>query len=108
MKNFDDVQKLSQQNLDLTMRSFGEWTKGWQAIAAEMSDYTKRSLEESSATFEKLAGVRSIEQAVEIQTDYARRAYEDGMAQWSRLGNLYAEMAREAMKPVERVFNQAR
>ena len=108
MKGFEDLQKLGQQNVDMTMRSVGEWNKGWQTIAAEMSDYTKRSYEDGTQTFEKLSGVRSFEQAFEIQSDYARRAYEDYMAQMSKLGNLYSEMAREAMKPVERAFNNGR
>jgi hypothetical protein len=50
--NFDDFQKLSQTNMDAAMKVFGEWNKGWQAIAAEMTDYTKKSFEESTATFE--------------------------------------------------------
>ena len=40
IKNFDDFQKLGQQNVDTAMKLFGEWNKGWQAIAAEFSDYT--------------------------------------------------------------------
>ena len=52
--NFDDFQKFGQHNMDAAMKVFGEWNKGWQAIAAEMTDYTKRSFEESTATFEKL------------------------------------------------------
>ena len=105
MKGFEDLQKFSQFGLDATMRSFGEWNRGWQAIASEMTDYTKRSFEEGTATWEKLAGARSIEQAVEIQTDFAKRSLEDYVAQMSKLGSMYAEIAREAYKPVERALN---
>ena len=108
MKNFEDVQKLSQTNIDNTMKLFGDWSKSWQALAAEMTDYTKRSFEDGTQTFEKLSNARSFEQAVEIQSDFARRAYEEYMAQMSKIGNMYAEMAREAFKPVERVFNNGR
>ena len=108
MRNFEDMQKVSQQNLDASMRTLTEWGRGWQAIAGEMGDYTKRSFEESAQTFEKLSGAKSLEQAMEIQADYAKRAYEDYMAQWSKIGNLYADFAREAMKPVERVFQNGR
>ena len=54
IRNFEDMQKLGQTNVDSAMKIFGEWNKNWQAIAAEMSDYTKRSFEESSSTIEKL------------------------------------------------------
>ena len=91
LKNIEDFQKFGQYNVDATMKMYGEWSKGWQAIAAEMTDYTKRSFEESSATFEKLLSARSVEQAVEIQSGYARRAYDGYLHQISKLGGMYAE-----------------
>jgi hypothetical protein len=108
IKNFEDFQKLGQQNVDTAMKMFGEWSKGWQTIAAEMTDYTKRSFEESTATVEKLLSAKSFEQAVEIQTGYAKRAYDDYMHQVSKLGGLYAELAKEAYKPVEKALQGAR
>ena len=104
IKSFDDMQKLSQTNVDTALKLFGVWNKGWQAIAAEMSDYTKRSFEESTATMEKLMSSKSVEQAVEIQTSYAKRAYDDYMQQMSKIGGLYASMAKEAYKPVEKIL----
>ncbi len=108
IKNFDELQKLSQTNVDAAVKAFGEWNKGLQAIAAEMTDYTKRSFEESTATFEKLLTAKSLEQAVEIQTGYAKRAYDEYMHQMSKIGGLYAELAKEAYKPVEKVMQSAR
>lgn len=104
IKNFDDMQKLGQTNMDSAMRAFGEWNKNWQAIAAEMSDYTKRSFEEGTATLEKLMGSKSVEQAVEIQTSYAKRAYDDYMQQMTKIGGMYANMAKEAYRPVEKIL----
>jgi hypothetical protein len=104
IKNFEDIQKLSQTNVDSAMKVFGEWNKNWQAIAAEMSDYTKRSFEESSSVLEKLMSSKSVEQAVEIQTTYAKRAYDDYMQQVSKIGGMYASMAKEAYKPVEKLL----
>ena len=108
IKNFEDFQKLGQNNVDATMKVFGEWNKGWQTIAAEMTDYTKRSFEEGTATMEKLFAAKSIEQAVEIQTGYAKRAYDEYMHQMSKIGGLYAELAKEAYRPVEKALQSVR
>lgn len=108
IKNFEDFQKLGQNNVDAAMKVFGEWNKGWQAIAAEMTDYTKRSFEEGTATMEKLFAAKSIEQAVEIQTGYAKRAYDEYMHQMSKIGGLYAELAKEAYRPVEKALQSVR
>ena len=49
------------------MQLIGEWTRGWQAIAAETIDFASRSLEDGAATLEKLFSTKSIEHALEIQ-----------------------------------------
>lgn len=108
IKNIEDLQKLGQVNVDGYMKGFGEWNKGWQTLAAEMTDYTKRSFEEGTATFEKLLTAKSIEQAVEIQTGYAKRAYDEYMAQITKFGTLYADIAKDAYKPFEKVMSGAR
>ena len=108
IKNFEEFQKLGQHNVDAAMKAFGEWNKGWQAIAAEMSDYTKRSFEEGTATFEKLLSAKSVEQAIEIQTGFAKRAYDGYMHQLSKIGGMYAELAKEAYKPVEKALQTVR
>jgi hypothetical protein len=101
IKNFDDVQKLSKDNMDATMKSFGAVTKASQAIAAEITDYSKKSFEDGSKVLEKLFGVKSLEKAIEIQTEYAKTAYEGFVAEATKIGELYAELAKETYKPFE-------
>ena len=104
IKNFDDIQKISQQNMDFATKSFGEWNKGWQAIAAEWTDYSKRAFEEGTQAFEKLLAAKSAEQAFEIQSSFAKRSYDEYMAQVSKVTTMCSEMAREAYKPLERAM----
>ena len=102
-KEIDDTAMLGQAGLDSALMMWGEWTKGWQAVTAEMADYSKRSIEESTRTIEQLMTARSIEQAMEIQTGYAKRAYDDYVMQMSRLGSMYADMTKDGAKPLERL-----
>jgi hypothetical protein len=101
LKNFDDVQKLNKDNLDIAMKSFGAVSKGLQTIAVEVADYSKKSFEDGSAAFEKLIGAKSLERAIEIQSDYAKSAYEGFVAGATRIGELYADIAKETYKPFE-------
>ena len=108
IKNIEDVQKMSKDNMDATMKSFGVLSKATQAIATEVADYSKKSFEDGSKVMEKLLGVKSIEKAIEIQTDYAKQSYESFVAEASKIGNLYAELAKEAYKPFESVVAKAK
>ena len=79
LNNFDDVQKFSKDNMDATMKSF----------------------EEGTAAVEKLFGAKTLEKAIEVQTEYAKKAYEGFVAEATKLGELYTDLAREVYKPFE-------
>ena len=106
-KDMEDVGKIGQATIDNSLKMWGELTKNWQAVAAEMTDYTKRSFEDGTKTFEKLATARSIDQVMEIQTTYAKRCYDDYMQQMTRIGSMYADLAKGSAKPFEQ-FAQTR
>jgi phasin family protein len=107
LKNFDEMQKYGKDHIDLTMRAWGQVSKGVQAIAAETADYSKRSFEEGSAAMEKLLGAKSLEKAIEIQTAYAKTAYERFVAQATKMGELYADLAKESYKPFETLVGRS-
>jgi hypothetical protein len=101
LKNFDDMQKYGKDNMDVTLKQLGLVTKGFQAIATEMADYSRRSFEHSTAAAEKLFGARSFEKAIEVQTEYVKTAYDGFVAEATKLGELYADLAKETYKPFE-------
>ena len=101
IKNIEDVQKLSKENMDATMKSFGLLSKTSQAIATEVVDFSKKSFEDGTKVVEKLLGAKSIDKAIEIQTDYAKTAYEGFVAQATKIGELYTDFAKETYKPFE-------
>jgi len=107
MKNFDDMQKAGKDGMDATMKSFGVLSKATQAIAAEVADYSKKSFEDGTKVFERLIGAKSLDKAIEIQTDYAKQAYEGFVAQATKIGELYADLAKETYKPFEAYVGKA-
>ena len=107
-KTNDDMQKVAQTTFDGTLKIWGEWGKSWQAIAAEMGDYSKRSFEDGTKTLEQLVTARSVEQAVQIQSTYAKRSVDAYMRQMTRIGTMYADLAKEAGKPVEKLMHMQR
>ncbi|HEY8162279.1 MAG: phasin family protein [Methylocystis sp.] len=101
--NFESVQQLGKEQFEAVSAAAAAVTKGWQSIAAETTDYSKKSFEKSRLLAEKLVTVKKIDEAFALQTDYAKSAYEDFVAQATKLGEMYASMAKEAFKPMESV-----
>jgi phasin family protein len=100
-KMTNESQKASKETLEATLRSFAELNKGFQAITAQVTDYSKKAFEDGTRAFEQLIGAKSIEQAVEIQSDYAKNAYETWAAEVSKLREMYVALAKDAYKPVQ-------
>jgi hypothetical protein len=101
MGNFELFQKFGKEQLGTASSAAASVAKGLQTIAAEASDYSKKSIETNSAHFEKLLGAKSLDNAIQIQSEYAKSAYEGFVAQATKIGDLYASLAKEAFKPVE-------
>jgi phasin family protein len=100
----EDMQKFGKSGVDMALTSFGAWTKGAQAIAVEVVDYSKKSAEHSVTAWEKLMGAKSFENAMELQSEYLKSTCEEFIAEATRLGELYADLAKEAYKPFESAF----
>jgi hypothetical protein len=107
VKNIDELQQFGKDNMDATLKSFGSLSKGVQAIAAEMADYSKKVFEQGTAATEKLIGAKSLEKAFEVQSDYVKTAYEGFVAEATKLGELYTDLAKEAYKPFEGQWSRA-
>jgi phasin family protein len=97
----EEMQKAGKDNMEMAMNSFGALSKSAQAIAAEVADYSKKSIEGSAAAWEKLSGAKSIEKAMEVQSEYLKSSYESFVAEATKLGALYVDLAKEAYKPFE-------
>jgi hypothetical protein len=106
MVRIDEVQQLGKDNMDATLKSFGAVSKSLQTIAIELADYSKRVFEQGTAASERLLGAKSLDKAFEVQSDYVKSSYEGFVAQATKLGELYADLAKEAYKPFEGQFGK--
>ena len=97
----EQFQQAAKNGFEAANRSLGEVSRGFQAIAAEMTDYSRKTLEDIFQAWEQLLGARSFGDVVDIQTRYAQNAYDAHVAELSRLTELYRDLTRNAAKPVE-------
>jgi hypothetical protein len=75
----------------------------FQTLATAYGNYTKKSFEQTQAFVEKLSGVRSLDKAVEIQTEFAKQAYETFVTESQKIRELYRGLAKQNLKPFEGV-----
>jgi len=101
---FESFQKLGKDNVDHALRSAEAVTKGLQTIAAETNDYSRRTLDAGASAFAKLTAAKSFGNAVAVQSDFARAAYEDYVGQMVRMGEIVTDIAKGAAQPYQAFF----
>jgi phasin family protein len=99
--NFESVQQLGKDQFEAVSAATAALTKGLQGIATETTDYSKKSFEKTRELAEKLVGVKKIDEAVALQSEFAKSSYEDFVAEATKLGELYTALAKEVFKPIE-------
>jgi hypothetical protein len=100
-KGVDSIQNAGNGQLDGMNLDF---TTTLQAIFAEGADYTKKSVESRLALGEKLLGAKSLETVIQVQSEYAKSAYADFVAQARKMGELHSDLAKAAFKPAEQAI----
>ena len=103
---FESMQNLGKDNVEFALKSADAVTKGFQAIASEAADYSKRSLDAGAVALEKLTSAKSFETVAAVQSEYVRSAYEGYVGQVAKVGEIFAEMAKSAAKPYEAFFGK--
>lgn len=101
MFSFDEASNKGKEVMDGMLKSYAEMSKGFQAIAAEAADYSRKSYEQSVAHVEALSSVKSPEAMVELQATYVRSSYEAAVAGMARIGEIYVDLGKLAYKPFE-------
>lgn len=80
-----------------------------QTIALAYGEYTRKSFEQTKSFVEKLAGVRSLDKAIEIQTEFAKQAYETFVMDAQKIRELYSGLAKQTFEgAVAKVIPAAR
>ncbi len=102
----EEYQRLSKNGFDAAVHSFAEVNKSFQALTDEMTGYSKKVFDDGCRAWEQLVGAKSFDRVLEIQSQYAKKAYDDHMAEVSKLGEMYVNLARNAYKPVEQAVTK--
>ena len=99
-----EVNAHSKKNLEAVVASVTAATKGAEALGAQAMAYSKKALEDQVAAAKNLAGAKSVQEVVELQTSYAKFAMEAYIAQMNKASETVAASVKESFLPLnERV-----
>jgi hypothetical protein len=93
---------LSGEVLPPEIRAHAPRAAGAQAIALAYGDYTQKSWVASRFLVERMITVRSFDEAIEIQGEFAKQTYANFLVHSERICALYSEWARQLLRPFDK------
>jgi len=78
-----------------------------QTIANAYRDYTRKSIEEFGSFVEQLSGVRSLDKAMTVQSEFVKRAYETSVAESQKICELHNRLAKQTLDPFKGLTGKA-
>ena len=99
-----EVNTHSKKNLEAVVASVTAATKGVEALGAHAMAYSKKSMDDNVAAAKTLAAAKSVQEVVELQTAFAKSAFETYMAEMNKMTEIVAASFKDSLSPInERV-----
>ncbi len=100
----NDANAHSKKNLEAVVAAVTAATKGAEALGAQAMTFSKSTFESQVSAAKSLAGAKSLQEVVELQTAFAKSAMESYMAAAGAMSEAASASVKDSLKPLnERV-----
>ena len=100
----NEMNSYSKKNLEAVVASATASAKGAEALGAQAMAFSKAVFDTQVSAAKSLAGAKSVQEVVELQTSFAKTALETYMAEFAKMSDTVSASVKESMKPLnERV-----
>jgi phasin family protein len=98
---YDSVVGYGKDTAEALIKSATVAGKGAESLHNEIYAYTKLSMEDSIAAGKAILGAKSVHEAVELQTGFAKAAFENYVAELTKFNQLFTATAKESFAPLQ-------
>jgi phasin family protein len=100
VKTSEEILSFTQGNLEAVIKASQIYTSGFQGISKQIAASSKASFEESVAFTKSLIGVKSVKEAVDLQTGFAKSSFEKAVAEANKITDASVKLAEQAVAPL--------
>jgi phasin family protein len=100
MKSTEDLVAFGQANLEAFVKSGQIWSAGVQELTKQFATSAKASFEESVSTFKAISTAKSVKEALDLQSTFAKAALEKAMAESNKLTDASIKLTEQTLAPI--------
>ncbi len=106
-KSFEGMAAFSKENVDAFVTASTLYAKGFENVGKAWYALGQETLEASSAVAKALLGAKTLKEAVDLQTDFAKTTFDKYAAESTKLSEMTIKSANEALQPINARVNVA-
>ena len=99
MKGYDAVLGYGKDTAEAVMKSATVAGKSAETINSEIYSFSKQSIEDTVAAAKAVMGSKSVHEAFEYQTDFAKSVFESYVAELSKISELATSATKDSFAP---------
>jgi phasin family protein len=100
MKTAEELVAFNQGNIEALVKAGQIWATGMQDLSKHFAAAAQASLDESMSALKALTSVKSLKDAFELQSSFARSALEKSLAESGKLTDASFKLTEQALAPI--------
>lgn len=100
MKSVNELNAFSKENMDAVMASATTAGKGIETLNANAVAFAKKSMEDTVSATKAMTSAKSVQDMIEVQTDFMKSAMDAYLGEINKATELYAGAVKSSMKPL--------
>jgi phasin family protein len=100
MKTAEEFVSFGQGNIEAFVKASQIWAAGVQDLGKQFAATAQAQMDQTVATMKALAGVKSVKEALDLQSSLARASVEKVMAETGKLTDASLKLTEQAMAPI--------
>lgn len=101
VKGYDQLLGFGKETVEAYLKAANAAGKGAETLQGEIYAYSKQSIEDSIAAAKALLTSKSPQEAFELQTDFAKSAFEAYVSEISKLNEIVVATTKSAYEPIQ-------
>ena len=100
-QGYEQLLAFGKDNTEAALKSANIAGKGIEALNTEVFTYSRNAVEDGIAVTKAIMGSKSIQEVIELQSDFAKTAFESYVAEFSMVRELALATAKEFSAPLQ-------
>ena len=101
VKGYDHFMGFGKETVEAYTRAANVAAKGAETLHNEFFAWSKQSMEDSIAQTKALMATKSVHEAFELQSDFAKTQFEGYVSQMTKLGEIFVATTKNSFAPIQ-------